>query len=252
MSDLSPVVFLHGFLGAKDDWKMVADKLGSTLMKLGVDLPGHGESHVGANAFSFDGCSLLIVESVAAMGVRRFSLVGYSMGGRIALYLATRYPQFVERLALISASPGLESEIERTERARNDDSLAMKLEAEGLPTFLDDWYGQPLFASLKARPELLAKVIERRGKGSSRSLAKALKSLSAGRQPSLWEELRSLTVPALFIAGEMDSKYASLARRMADLCPNGKPCIIAQAGHAVHLEQPWAVAEQLNVFLAEG
>lgn len=70
-------------------------------------------------------------------------LAGYSMGGRIALYLALRFPNLFRKTVIISASPGLKTEEERQTRKESDERLALNIE-ENFESFLREWYSQPL------------------------------------------------------------------------------------------------------------
>ena len=149
---------------------------------------------------------------------------------------------------LISANPGIESEEQRTMRRESDLRLAEELTAGGLNAFVDTWYRQPLFESLH-RHSAFEVMKSRRAVGSVEGLASALRGFSVGLQPPQWDRLAQLTIPLLAVAGEIDKKYVELAKRTADLCPQGKLCIISDAGHAVHLEAPKQLARAVRPLL---
>ncbi|MBI5267270.1 MAG: 2-succinyl-6-hydroxy-2,4-cyclohexadiene-1-carboxylate synthase [candidate division Zixibacteria bacterium] len=245
------LVLLHGFLGGQEDWRDLIDGLGDSCDAIAIDLPGHGAStDMPERHFSFDGISHAISDLLATLGVNQYCLAGYSMGGRIALYHATRNRDRIQSLVLISANPGIESKVERRERYDADMRLSADLESGGLSAFIERWYSQPLFASLKKRADFET-IMSRRSHGSAGALARALRGFSVGIQPPLWKHLAGITAPVLCVAGELDQKYVGLATRTADLCGQGKLCIISDAGHAVHLEQPeelaLAVRPMINV-----
>jgi 2-succinyl-6-hydroxy-2,4-cyclohexadiene-1-carboxylate synthase len=173
------------------------------------------------------------------------------MGGRLALYYALRFPQAVAALALEGASPGLADAPARQARAALDDDRANRLLADGLDAFLGEWYQLPLFASLRQRPDLLARTIERRRANNPRWLAKVISELSPGRQPSLWGELGQLSLPVLLVAGALDENYSALVGQMAQKIPQATVKIAPSAGHNVHLEQPEFFAGLLADFLAD-
>jgi 2-succinyl-6-hydroxy-2,4-cyclohexadiene-1-carboxylate synthase len=176
------------------------------------------------------------------------AVIGYSMGGRIALQMALAYPNQVKKLILISSSPGIADPIERQARYEADCRLADKLEKIPLADFLEDWYNQPLFASLKAHPGFLS-MLERRQNHNPKHLAEALRQLSVGNQPSLWDKLEKLSCPTLLLTGELDSKYHHIAKHMAELSSMITWKQIDGAGHALLTEAPEAVAAEISHFL---
>jgi 2-succinyl-6-hydroxy-2,4-cyclohexadiene-1-carboxylate synthase len=235
------LVFLHGFLGSSEDWRDVTDALSDRFYCIAIDLPGHGRS-VGRGpsaAYLFH----VAIEGVAGvmqeLGLRDATLVGYSMGGRVALALALwKKSPLVKAVIAESASVGIEVESERAARRIRDAGLSVELEDVPLLEFLRTWYAQPLFASLSGCPDALESLLERRLNNDGGELAKALHGMSAGVQPSLWDRLKSASVDLTFIAGGSDEKYKALAGRMAAASSRGKSVVVPGAGHNVHLEQP--------------
>jgi 2-succinyl-6-hydroxy-2,4-cyclohexadiene-1-carboxylate synthase len=133
----------------------------------------------------------------------------------------------------------------------SDQALAARIEGEGLEWFVDHWAAIPLFASQAALPAAeRAALRERRLRGSAQGYANSLRGMGAGRQPSLWERLPELAMPALLVTGELDVKYMALGGRAAALMPNARHAIVRGAGHAVHLEQPEAFADLVVGFLS--
>jgi 2-succinyl-6-hydroxy-2,4-cyclohexadiene-1-carboxylate synthase len=166
--------------------------------------------------------------------------VGYSMGGRLCLQLALDEPALVERLVLVSASPGLADSAERAARRSSDERLAREIETDGVDAFLERWLAQPMFASL---PHDAAGIDERRATNTVDRLTHQLVALGQGTQPDNWPRLGELSMPVLLIAGELDPKYIDIAHRMGDAIANARVAIIDGAGHACHLERPEAVAQ---------
>ncbi len=177
---------------------------------------------------------------LAELGAGSAAIAGYSMGGRLALYLALRHPGRCSGLFLESASPGLESAVERAVRRAADEELARRLESRGFEEFLEGWYRQPLFSSLARDQELLRRTIEARRRNDPEELARALRGMGTGAQPSLWGELPGLVVPALAVAGELDEKFVAVARRMTGATPNVRAAVVSGAGHNVRAEAPEA------------
>ena len=171
------------------------------------------------------------------------------MGGRLGLHLAVNSPGLWNRIVIESASAGLESETEREQRRKQDAQTALSLEKNGLQCFLDTWYSQPLFATLKSDSVRFKKLMDRRCRANATELHRSLRKMSVGIQKPLWDQLPRLNIPTLFLAGAKDIKYSTLADRMARLCPHGKAAIIAGAGHNLHFDKPQEVAESVSEFL---
>jgi 2-succinyl-6-hydroxy-2,4-cyclohexadiene-1-carboxylate synthase len=237
------VVCVHGFLGEPDDWRPLAAALGKPFAVRALALPGHGSPPVK----DFESAARrLAAELRKRPGAH---LIGYSMGGRLALAAALRPGVAVASLTIISASPGIETGLARAERARADDRLADDLERRGLPAFVRDWYAKPLFASLADRPALLRDLIARRARGRAAPIAAALRALTIGRQPPLGPRLHALRAPALFVAGERDATYRDVLARAAALCPRARLLIVPDAGHVPHLERPDFTGARVREFL---
>jgi 2-succinyl-6-hydroxy-2,4-cyclohexadiene-1-carboxylate synthase len=171
--------------------------------------------------------------------VTSFTLIGYSMGGRIALAYAITYPEDVKRLVLESASPGLQSVTEQQVRIKADQSLANKIELEGLPAFIDFWQDIPLFQSQKKLSDLKQQAIrQERLQQSSLGLASSLKGMGTGSQPSYWSRLNELKIPVTLITGELDEKFQLIAQQMKNRIANSQHLEVLAVGHAIHVENP--------------
>ncbi len=247
---LPAVVFLHGFMGDSGDWKEVAERLSDRLHVIAVDLPGHGRSlSMRKDGYSIEGCVKQVMALMDNLSPEQFSLVGYSMGGRLALQLAKTFPSRVARLVLESATAGLKDDEARQERIASDEQKAKELEQLPLEQFVDSWYRQPLFASLTYRPDLLSDLTAKRRVNEPSELAESVRQSGTGTMTPLWDALKSIEIPTLCLAGELDPKYAALARQMAVAMPNCRAEIIPDAGHIVHLEQPETYTARLRAFL---
>jgi len=242
------VVFLHGFMGSARDWSPVVAVLARTHRCIMVDLPGHGATGAPADESLWrpDACAGAIADILAACGGG--AVVGYSLGGRIALQTAIDHPGTVARAVIVSASPGIPDEAGRTARRGDDEHLACELETRGLEPFLDRWYRLPLFASLREHPSFLA-VLERRRENDPRLLARSLRAMGTGAQRSLWDDLPGLRAPLLLLAGERDAKFTALALDAVALCPRGEAVVLRGRGHALVEEDPHAVAGETAAFL---
>jgi 2-succinyl-6-hydroxy-2,4-cyclohexadiene-1-carboxylate synthase len=249
-----PLLLLHGFTGSGSSWADLSARLAPARRTIAVDLIGHGQSDAPAEPgrYRMEHCVEDLLALLDALDIQRTELLGYSMGGRVALQLAAAAPDRIRALVLESSSPGLADPPERQARVAADEALADSIEREGLAAFVERWEQLPLFASQATLP---AAVRERqraqRLQNSPAGLANSLRGMGTGRQSSLWPRLPELRLPALLIAGELDAKYCAIARQMAAALPNARLAIVPGAGHAVHLERPEGFAALVQQFLLE-
>ncbi len=246
------LVMLHGFTGSAAGWGSLLDMLAVYgLRVIAFDLPGHGQSDAPRDPrrYAVERCERDIVAALQKLGVKRGAslLLGYSMGGRIALYAA--FSGFFRALILESASPGLEDPVEREQRRAADEALAASIERDGVPAFVDRWEQLPLFASQGSLPPETREALRRqRLNNRAGGLAQSLRGVGAGVQPPLQDRLPALRMPVLLIAGGLDTKFAAIARSMSQALPQSQLCIVANAGHAVHLERPVEFASLVGEF----
>jgi 2-succinyl-6-hydroxy-2,4-cyclohexadiene-1-carboxylate synthase len=225
------VVLLHGFTGNAQSFA----HLGLVGARTPI-IPGHGKA---PPAVSWEAT----LDRIEANLLGKVVLGGYSMGARIALGLALRHPDRIEKLVLASGTAGIEDAQERAKRVDEDERLAHSIELDGVPAFVKKWEQHKALASLKPfaaqlRPERLAH--------SADGLASALRKLGTGAQPSYWDELANLDVPVLLLAGRGDPKFLALARRMHKAFPRSELRELSNCGHAPHLERPEAFLEALR------
>ncbi len=247
-----PLLFVHGFLGEVADWHRLRGLLPPEVASDCFELPGHGTAppltDTPADWFPDAARRLsLACRKQPALPV----VVGYSMGGRLALYTAVRHPGAASGLVVLGADPGIGDAALRAERGARDEALARSLAAArdepAFAAWLRRWYAAPLFGALNRHPAFAA-LLKRRLRQRPGSLAAALRGLSVSRQPALWHALQALTIPALFIAGAEDAKYRAVAGRIAELGSPWQAAVCPDAAHAAHIEQPEAVAALIRSF----
>jgi 2-succinyl-6-hydroxy-2,4-cyclohexadiene-1-carboxylate synthase len=229
------LVLLHGFTNTGASWDGVVAGLPATFSAHAPDIRGHGSAS-GARPVSLEA----VLAEIDALAPDRFALGGYSQGGRIALHAALALGDRIERLFLIGASPGLADPAERDQRRAADEALAAWTEAVPIEEFVSRWSSTPVLADQP--PEVRAAVTADRLRNTPEGLAAALRGLGTGTLPSLWDRLDEVSMPVELIVGERDQKFRATAQRMATALPDARLHVVPGAGHAVHLEDPWAVA----------
>jgi 2-succinyl-6-hydroxy-2,4-cyclohexadiene-1-carboxylate synthase len=222
------VTFVPGFMQRGEAWEPVARALAERYRVQCLDF----------TTWTFEER----LEEIPAGG----AVVGYSMGGRIALHAALRQPDAFRALALIGVSAGVE---DREARHRSDEELAAWIERHSIEEVVERWERQPVFATQSA--ELRTRQRPGRLSHDPRNLAQLLRSAGQGATPPVWDRLHELRRPVLLMVGEYDERYAEAANRMASRTPDARVRIVPGAGHAPQLEQPLPVAELLDEYLAD-
>ena len=240
------LIALHGFTETDLVWR---DLLAPAVPALRcLLLPGHGwkPGPAGADFMAGGGGA-----RGAPAGRRPVDLLGYSMGGRLALALALVAPQRVRRLVLVSSSAGTASVEERAARIRHDERLAQILEEDGIGPFVAWWQAQPVLRpAAPLPPALVAELRCLRLNQDPHGLAAALRRLGAGAMPDLAPRLPTLPMPTLLVAGEADARYREVMADMATRIPGARLAVVAGSGHAIHRERPDELRALVAGFLA--
>jgi 2-succinyl-6-hydroxy-2,4-cyclohexadiene-1-carboxylate synthase len=245
----SNVVFLHGFTGSSESFDHIASNL--TANCIAIDLPGHGRTQPGHDLERFSP-QRVIEDLILIMDMMRISkptVVGYSMGARLAMQLAIRHPMSISRLVLESGNPGLKEEFERKQRSEKDSILAQRI-TQDFSRFLKIWNRLPLFDSPLSAPKKIAQKFEEIQKSHNPAgLAASLIMNSTGRMPLLKDQLNALSLPIHSITGAMDQKYCKLWFNLKDDIRGLHHHIIPDAGHRVHLDNPLGYTNLLQTII---
>ncbi|MDJ1651356.1 MULTISPECIES: alpha/beta fold hydrolase [Gordonibacter] len=270
-----PLVLVHGFAQSAASWEGVASQLASGRAVYAFELVGHGGSDCPDDEAAYELSAqaealLAFLDYVAKReafacgagsgGETRPVVVGYSLGGRVALTAACRdaqaFAQRVSDLVLESAGLGPATSDERAAAAERDATNAERLRDQGLEAFMDAWERLPLFATQRALPPEVRERV-RAGRLANNAEALALTFLHAGQHVmpardevlSTLKQLADQDVPVLYLAGSLDEKYRLLAESLEaqNLCTI---TLITPAGHNIHLEAPAQFCETIHAFTA--
>jgi 2-succinyl-6-hydroxy-2,4-cyclohexadiene-1-carboxylate synthase len=242
---------LHGFAGKGADFEPVKEitKNGARLQWIAPDLPGHGSNRLAPadlHKLSFDLTDAFVAEAFGRLSADQRWLLGYSMGGRIALHSVCSGLVKPDRLILIGASPGLEDPGGRATRLALEEAWATKVESEGMARFAEFWTNLPIIRSQQSIPEPTRSLIRRRRAAQDpANIACVLRTLGTGRMPSLWAQLDQISCPTHLFTGAHDEKFCDIAQRMLSHLTKGRHWRISQAGHTAHLENAPEFARHL-------
>lgn len=250
-SKLIPIVFLHGFLGSAHDWHFLTGKLSKDFSPIFIDIIGHGLSDSPEDEKFYAEYSIIdsLKKIFSKLKINKPILSGYSMGGRVTLSYSLENPDQVRALILEGANPGIKEEKERKEREKNDYQLSQRLENEELVDFLNFWYSQSIFSSLKRKD--IEKLIQARMINNRFGLAKVMRNFSTGKMKSKWDELNKITCPTLLISGEYDKKYCKINKEVSTKIKVCEQKIIKNAGHNTHFENQFEYISVVNNFLTD-
>jgi len=232
-----PLVLLHGFTGSAANWRPFIADFAQDWHVCALDLLGHGDTDCPDDyqRYAMPQAAADIIELIG----QPFHLLGYSMGGRLALYLALHYPAYVKSLILESASPGLATATERAERANRDNQLADRIERDGITAFVDFWETLPLWDSQAQLTDAVRhRLRQQRLQNNPQGLANSLRGMGTGVMPNLWHKLETLTLPVCLLVGALDDKFLHINLEMQSKIADANLRVVTGAGHTTHLEKP--------------
>jgi 2-succinyl-6-hydroxy-2,4-cyclohexadiene-1-carboxylate synthase len=229
---LPSLLLLHGFMGNGADFYSAISNLSQYFYCICVDLPGHGQTPIDNHNY------VSTAEQILAIAPDNCYLLGYSLGGRLALYLALHYPDRWQKVILESASFGLATAPMRQERQRQDSAIARKLRQSDLDftAFIHDWYQQPVFTGIADHPNF-SELIVSRSNNNPLALARSLETMGLGQQPYLGELLPTNKISLLLLAGEQDPKFVEIGYQITQSCPHSEIIVVPNCSHNVHFQQ---------------
>lgn len=249
---LKNIFFLHGFTGSSHDWDHILPGIDQGFNKITIDLLGHGKSDFPNDSalYSWE----LQVEQINRV-INHFTdekviLLGYSMGGRLALCYAHIYPERLHGLIVESASPGIKNKQSREKRIADDEKMAEFISTHPVEDFIDLWVGKEIFGTMyRFSDEKRGEIKKSKLNNNPIGLANSLFSFSTGKMPNLYKQFHKINVPTLLLTGELDSKFTSLNKSIVKEFPSARHKVIKNAGHPPHIEEPARFINAVNEFL---
>ncbi|MGP7819695.1 2-succinyl-6-hydroxy-2,4-cyclohexadiene-1-carboxylate synthase [Niallia sp. 01092] len=249
----TPLLLLHGFTGDSRTWHPFIPMWEKNFQLIMIDIIGHGKTDAPLEESKYDILTAAkhLHEILQVLQINNISLLGYSMGGRLALTFVLTYPNFVKKLILESASPGLKTEEQRRERRIQDNKLGKYILEAGMERFVGKWENIPLFSSQKnLNKEQHDKIRQQRLQNNALGLNLSLIGMGTGSQPSWWDHLQEIKSETLLLTGEYDKKFCLIAEEMATRNNKINWKMIKEAGHAIHVEKPKIFGTIVDGFLA--
>jgi 2-succinyl-6-hydroxy-2,4-cyclohexadiene-1-carboxylate synthase len=242
---------LHGFAGSHRIFEHLFEELSTYYSIVIPDLPGHGKSELPHNQDISSEYLLIVLNRLISMyRDKNIFLLGYSLGGRLALQFAVKHNAKLSGLILESTTFGLSDSIEKLQRVNLDESLARKIETN-YSDFLNDWDNNPVFKTKsELKPERIVILDDIRRLQNPSGLAKMLRGFGTGRMTSCEHELDSITCPVLIITGEYDQKFTAIGKQLHKKIIASTHVIVPQCGHRVHLEDSDAYLHHINTFIS--
>ncbi len=236
-----PLLLLHGFTGDSGTWLPFIPVWKKNYKVITVDIVGHGKTDSPEDVADFSMKESMdhLKEIIDSLRISPVNLLGYSMGGRLALAYCIEYPETVKKLILESASPGLKTEEEQRQRRIQDEKLGNSILEQGIINFVDKWEKIPLFKSQERLDSTVKQTIRnQRLANNPIGLANSLKGMGTGAQSSYWSQISKIKTDTLLLTGELDPKFNQIAEEMVKSNKKMRHLNVNDAGHAIHVEKP--------------
>lgn len=235
------VVLLHGYLESMLVWDEFVDLLKRDLRVVTLDLPGHGVSMINGEVHTMEYLADCVALTMEALGIDKYSVVGHSMGGYVALAMLDKYAKHLENITLLSSTTSADSQ-EKCDRRRREielikagkkNTLARLVPHVGfaaqnvnrLKDYIEDIRELILISEDEGVIAILGGMIERKSRG---------------------EQLRDSGIPHLFIFGRHDYYIPQeVADEMIEQDPKAKVVWLEESGHMGFYEEPEKCAEAI-------
>lgn len=233
-------LLLHGFLENKSMWSAVSNSLLTTNRVITIDLLGHGESDCLGYVHTMEECAAAVNAVLKHLRIRRFVLVGHSLGGYVSLALAEQYPEKIKGLCLLNSTATADDAARKLLRTRAVKMAQSNYENLVRMSFVN------LFseASKKDHADELAAALEEALKTSVQGYVAASEGMKARKDKTAF--LERAKFKKLFIIGESDPILDAKQMQKEAAITNSE-CVVLSEGHMSHIENK----QELNIVLKD-
>ncbi|MDT3697271.1 MAG: 2-succinyl-6-hydroxy-2,4-cyclohexadiene-1-carboxylate synthase [Ignavibacterium sp.] len=248
------IILLHGFTGSAEDWLPIIEQMPNNYNYVAIDLLGHGKSDSPSNSQSYSVDALIqqLKFIKDKLTKEKVFLIGYSMGGRLALNFSVNYPEDVIGLVLESSTAGIKNDDERNKRYESDLKLVEYIESHSVEEFIELWSDQELFNTQRRFSNDKLKTLKKKKAAAGKTgYANSLRGFSTGIMPPVHGELKKIPFKVLLITGDLDSKFTGINARIVKRFFKAKHKIVRNSGHNTHLEEPKRFIEIVTNYLSQ-
>ena len=237
------LVLIHGVSDHLENWQGIVDRLKGRYRILRYDLRGHGQTDKPAGPYSLEDFAEDLAELTAAVGMTRFHLAGYSLGGLVAQRFTLRYPAKVDHLILLSTVAG-RNEVEKARVEERLRSVEQGDLGDHFESSIARWFTEDF---IRANPELVKSYAMQSKDNDQAGIRAAYRVLCTS---DLIAELPAIAAPTLVVTGENDiGSNPRMADNMHQAIPGSRLEILPRLKHSILIEAPDKVSSLISDFI---
>jgi pimeloyl-ACP methyl ester carboxylesterase len=234
------VIFIHGFLESKEIWDDFATKLAGRFKVICIDLPGHGESACISYVQKMEMMAGAVKAVLDALRLRRYYLVGHSMGGYVALAFAEQFGDSLSGICLFHSTALPDSEEKKRNRQRSIEAVKMD-HTDFVTHFVERLFAPDNVSKCHKEISFARKIAQKTPK---QAVIACLEGMKNRKNREI--VLKFAPFPVLFITGKKDTAidWQTVAPQ-TELCIKGQLLLLDNAGHMGFFEEPELTAKTL-------
>jgi len=246
-----PLILIHGFTGTNKSFDKLSNFLKQYFKIIKLDMIGHGLSmDKDIKSYSFLQSIRYIEKIIKELHLKKVNILGYSLGGRLAMQFSIINQHKINKMILCSSSFGIKNKSERISRIKSDEKIITLLRNNNLEKFVNYWEAIPLWESEKKLPvEIKNKHRIIRLNQKNEGLMLNLRHQGQGVQEFLGESLKNIKIKTLIMYGDNDLKYKFISKEMAEIIENSELSEVPNSGHNIILENPIYISQKIKNFI---